>query len=187
MSLPEKDERFTYLDYLTWEDDERWELIDGRPYNMTPAPGFRHQQVVGNLYLILRHALQGKRCTVGIAPTDVVLSDYDVVQPDIFVICDEKKITDDIIRGAPDLVIEVASPATARKDRLEKKRLYEAARVREYILLDPVAHFAERFLLESDGRYGRGEVFGPQHVLVLQSLDAVELPLWEVFETPPAD
>jgi Uma2 family endonuclease len=187
MQLADKNGTFSYQDYLTWQDDERWELIDGRPYNMTPAPGFRHQRVVGNLYLVLRQALQGKRCVVGIAPTDVVLSDYDVVQPDIFVVCDQAKIADDIIRGAPDLVIEVASPATARRDRMEKKRLYEAAGVEEYILLDPVAHFAERFLLESDGRYGRGEVFGPRDLLVLQSLDGVEIPLWEVFETPPAD
>jgi Uma2 family endonuclease len=184
MPIPDKNESYTYHDYLSWADEERWELIDGRAYNMTPAPGFRHQRVAGNFYYILRNALQGRRCVAGIAPTDVVLSDHDVVQPDVFVVCDEQKITEQIIRGAPDLILEVSSPATARKDRLEKKRLYESFGVREYILIDPVGQYAERFLLESDGRFDRGEVFAPNQVLVLQSLENVEIPLWEVFELP---
>lgn len=182
MPVADKDERYTYQEYLTWSDDERWELIDGKAYNMTPAPGFRHQRIAGNFYHLLRNALQEKPCIPGIAPTDIVLSDHDVVQPDVFVVCDEEKITEQIIRGAPDLVLEVASPSTARKDRMEKKRLYESFGVREYILIDPAAQFAERFLLEQDGLFGRGEVFGPQQVLVLKSLDAVEIPLWEIFE-----
>lgn len=182
MPLPETDERYTYQDYLAWSDDKRWELIDGRAHDMTPAPTFRHQRVAGSFYYILRNALQGKRCVPGIAPTDIVLSEHDVVQPDVFVVCDEQKITEQIIRGAPDLVIEVASPSTARKDRWEKKRIYESFGVREYILIDPAAQFAERFLLEGNGRFDRGEVFGPQEVLTLQSIEGVEVPLWEVFE-----
>jgi Uma2 family endonuclease len=182
MPVAEEKERFTYRDYLTWSDDERWELIDGRAYNMTPAPTFRHQRVAGNFYHHLRNALQGKRCVPGIAPTDIVLSDHDVVQPDVFVVCDEQKITEQIIRGAPDLVLEVAGPSTAKKDRWEKKRLYESSGVREYILIDPVAQYAERYLLEKDGLFDRGEVFGPRQVLVLESLEGIEIRLWEVFE-----
>ena len=182
MSVADKDEKFTYQDYLTWSDDERWELINGRPYNMTPAPSFRHQRIAGNFYHILRNALQGKRCVPGIAPTDVVLSDHDVVQPDVFVVCDEQKITEQNIQGAPDLVVEVRSPSTARKDRREKMRLYETFGVREYILIDPDGQYAERFILERDGRFGRGEVFGPQQVMALDSIESVEIPLWEVFE-----
>ena len=151
-------------------------------WRLTSAPSFRHQRVAGNFYHILRSALQGKRCIPGIAPTDIVLSDHDVVQPDVFVVSDEQKITGQIIRGAPDLVLEVAGPSTAKKDRWEKKRLYESFGVREYILIDPVAQYAERYLLEKDGLFDRGEVFGPRQVLVLESLEGVEVPLWEVFE-----
>jgi Uma2 family endonuclease len=182
MPVAEKDARHTYQDYLTWLDDERWELIDGRAFNMTPAPSFRHQRVAGNFYRIIGNALQGKRCVAGIAPTDVVLSDHDVVQPDVFVVCDEQKITEQIIRGGPDLVVEVASPSTAEKDRGEKKSLYEAFGVREYILIYPDGQYAERFLLNRDGRFDRGEVFRPHQVMVLESLDGLEVPLWEVFE-----
>lgn len=187
MAVAEKDARYTYQDYLTWMDDERWELIDGKAYNMTPAPSFRHQRIAGNFYRIIANALQGKPCVPGIAPTDVVLSDHDVVQPDVFVVCDKQKITEQIIRGGPDLVVEVASPSTAEKDRREKKSLYEAFGVREYILLYPDKQYAERFLLKRDGRFDPGEVFGPRQVMVLESLDALEVPLWEVFEVTKGD
>ena len=122
MPLPEETGiKFTYNDYLTWPDEERWELIDGHAYNMTPAPSFKHQKIVGNLYSLIKHNLAEKNCTPGIAPTDVLLSEHDVVQPDVFVVCDEKKITEANIRGAPDMVAEVLSPATALKDKREKR------------------------------------------------------------------
>jgi Uma2 family endonuclease len=133
---------------------------------------------------LLKSALQGRLCIAGIAPADVVLSEHDVVQPDVFVVCDEQKITEQIIRGAPDLVLEVSSPVTAKKDRWGKKRLYESYGVREYILIDPDGQYAERFLLESDGRFDRGEVFAADELLVLRSLEEVEIPLREVFELP---
>jgi len=121
MPAAEKIKRYTYADYLTWPDEERWELIDGTPYNMSPAPSFRHQRVAGLFFHVFEGKLKGRSCTAGIAPTDVVLSDFDVVQPDVFVVCDKKKITDANIQGAPNLVIEVLSPATTLKDRREKK------------------------------------------------------------------
>ena len=106
MPLPEETGiKFTYSHYLTWPGDERWELIDGEAYNMTPAPTFTHQKVVGNLYFTIKNKLAERRCTPGIAPTDVIFSEYDVVQPDVFVVCDEKKITEANIQGAPDRTI----------------------------------------------------------------------------------
>jgi Uma2 family endonuclease len=112
MPLAHKTERkFTYTDYITWPDEERWELIDGQAYNVTPAPSFRHQKIVFNFASLLRDALKGNPCVAGIAPTDVVFAEHDVVQPDVFVVCDEKKITEANIHGSPDLIIEVLSPA----------------------------------------------------------------------------
>ncbi len=96
MPLAKKtNKKFTYTDYVTWPDDERWELINGEAYNMTPAPTVTHQKIAGNLYILIStHPEKRAECFVGIAPTDVVLSNHDVVQPDLFVVCDEKKITD---------------------------------------------------------------------------------------------
>ena len=183
MALAQKTKKgFTYADYLTWPDDERWELIDGEAYNMTPAPTFKHQKIVGNFYFLIKDTLAGRHCTPGIAPTDVVLSEYDVVQPDVFVVCDEKKITEANIQGAPDLIVEVLSPATALKDKREKKNLYEKYGVKEYIIVDPAAQYVERFLLEEGGFYVKSEIFGPNEVLPLVSLKGIEIPLWEIFE-----
>jgi Uma2 family endonuclease len=182
MALAQKTKKgFTYADYLTWPDDERWELIDGEAYNMTPAPTTRHQNIVYNLSFILKSKLLNKSCRPFVAPTDVVLSEYNVVQPDVFVVCDEKKITENI-QGSPDLIIEVLSPATALKDKREKKALYEKYGVKEYILIDPSALVVERFLLEDDRVYGKGGIFGPKEVLPLVSLKEIEIPLWEIFE-----
>lgn len=183
MALAQKTKKgFTYADYLTWPDDERWELINGEAYNMTPAPTTRHQNIVYNVSFILKSKLLNKSCRPFVAPTDVVLSEYDVVQPDVFVVCDEKKITEANIQGAPDLIVEVLSPATALKDKREKKNLYEKYGVKEYIIVDPAAQYVERFLLEEGGLYVKSEIFGPKEVLPLVSLKEIEIPLWEIFE-----
>ncbi len=183
MSLAQKTEkRFTYKDYLKWPDEERWELVDGVAYNMTPAPSFRHQRVAGMFYHILMNNLKGKSCIPGIAPTDVVLSEYDVVQPDIFVVCDKNKITKANIQGAPDLIIEVLSPSTTLKDKREKKVCYEKYGVREYIIVDPMENYVERFYLEDDGSYSKGNIFGPKEVLPLTSLEEIEISLSDVFD-----
>lgn len=183
MALAQKTKKgFTYADYLTWPDDERRELINGEAYNMTPAPTTRHQNIVYNVSFILKSKLLNKSCRPFVAPTDVVLSEYDVVQPDVFVVCDEKKITEANIQGAPDLIVEVLSPATALKDKREKKNLYEKYGVKEYIIVDPAAQYVERFLLEEGGLYVKSEIFGPKEVLPLVSLKEIEIPLWEIFE-----
>ena len=183
MALAQKTKKgFTYADYLIWPNDERWELIDGGAYNMTPAPTTRHQNIVYNVSFILKSKLLNKSCRPFVAPTDVVLSEYDVVQPDVFVVCDEKKITEANIQGAPDLIVEVLSPATALKDKREKKVLYEKYAVKEYIIVDPAAQYVERFLLQEGGLYEKSEIFGPKEVLPLVSLKEIEIPLWEIFE-----
>ncbi|MFV1951420.1 MAG: Uma2 family endonuclease [Nitrospinota bacterium] len=176
------DKKFTYKDYFEWPDDERWELIGGVAYNMTPAPSLRHQTVVVNFSRILGNKLVDKPCRLFVAPTDVVLSEYDVVQPDVLVVCDKKKITEANIQGAPDLVVEVISPSTTVKDKREKKACYEKYGVKEYIIVDPIENYVERFYLEEDGTYSKDDIFGPKEVLPLTSLKEIELSLSEVFE-----
>lgn len=178
--------RFTYAEYCTWGDDERWELIDGVPYNMTPAPTTRHQRVSGHIFSLLSEYLRGKTCMAFYAPTDVVFDDHNVVQPDLLVVCNGEKITEACIRGAPDLVIEILSPVTGRKDRREKKALYERFGVHEYIVLDPLNETVERLIL-ADGRYGQPDVFGWDETMRLAVLPELELELWTIFEKEKAE
>ena len=185
MPLAEKiKRRYTYKDYLAWPDEERWEIIGGEAYNMSPAPGTRHQRVVNRINIFLStHKRLPERCSVFIAPTDVVLSEHDVVQPDVLVVCDDKKITEKNIQGVPDLVVEVLSPNTAIKDKREKRLLYEGVGIREYIIIDTTEQYVERYILDEDGSYGLPDIFGPKEVMKLESFEEIEIPLWEVFET----
>jgi Uma2 family endonuclease len=165
---------------MGWPDEERWELIDGVAYDMSPAPTIKHQNITGGLYSVLREKLKGKVCQAFIAPVDVVLSEVDVVQPDVVVVCDPNKITERNIQGPPDWVAEVLSPGTARKDLREKKALFERSGVKEYVVFDPVQGWVQRFVL-IDGAFGPGEIFDPQESLELGFIPGESLPLWEVF------
>ena len=172
---------FTYRDYLTWPEDERWEIIGGDAYAMTPAPSIRHQAI--SLYLSTQFGnfFKGSGCKPFPAPTDVVFDAQNVVQPDLLVVCDKSKITENNIQGAPDLIIEILSPSTALKDKREKKALYERFGVREYLIVYPAEELVGRFAL-SDGSYGTEEVFGWDEALPLAIFPDLRLNLWEVFD-----
>lgn len=173
--------KHTYAEYLTWPDDERWEIVDGEAYDMAPAPTPRHQGVVTRFAGILDRALSGGTCRAFVSPIDVVLSEHSVIQPDIVVVCDAAKVTEASIRGAPDVVIEVLSPSTALRDKREKLRLCERHGVPEYVVADPSTRTVERYALGEGGSYGRAQVLGPEDRLVLTSLDSLEIELQEVF------
>ncbi len=181
MPVQEETNLYTYQDYLSWPDEERCELIGGRVYSMTPAPNTKHQRIALRLGSYLERAFRDKPCEPWMAPTDVILSDCDIVQPDLFVICNPEKVKDRGIEGAPDLVIEILSPATARKDRWEKKKLYEKAGVKEYILIDPDGAYAERYLLDQDGLFDKGEMFDKQETINLRSINEIDIPLVVIF------
>jgi len=182
MPLLKTKEKYTVQDYMTWPDEERWEIIDGIAYDMSPAPNTNHQTVALNFGSFFKFALRGKICKAFISPTDVVLSDFDVVQPDVLVVCDPKKITDKNIQGAPDLVIEILSPSTSTKDQREKYDLYEKYGVRDYLIVDPDAQHVQRFTRDEGGLFNRGEIFDAQQSVILPSLEGLEIPLWEIFE-----
>ncbi|MGC9326265.1 MAG: Uma2 family endonuclease [Candidatus Hinthialibacter sp.] len=181
MPLPQSREKYTVHDYMTWPDEERWEIIGGVAYDMSPAPNILHQTISMNLSVMIGAALHGKTCRVFAAPTDVILSEHDVVQPDVFVVCDPDKITEKNIQGAPDLVIEILSPHTSTKDQREKRRLYEKSGVLEYAIVDPGAKHIQRFLLDDNQQFDRGEIFDARQTVSLKSLQNLEVPLWEVF------
>lgn len=145
--------RYSYADYLTWSDDSRWELLDGNAYAMVPAPTTRHQSLQLNLAGLLLNHFRGTRCKPFLALIDVKFSDSDLLQPDLLVVRDSKKIEEKAIVGAPDLVIEIMSSATETRDRREKKALYENYRVAEYWLVSPIG-FVEQYVLRGDAKYG---------------------------------
>ncbi len=180
---------YTYGDYKKWADTERWELIDGVPYNMTPAPSRRHQEISGELYVQFASYLRDKPCRVYAAPFDVRLPEGDeadddisnVVQPDIAVVCDRAKLDDAGCKGSPDLIVEILSPATARKDMKEKFLLYEKRGVREYWLVDPAGKTVQVFRQTDAGCFGRLEVYGEEERIKVGIFDDLEIELAAVF------
>jgi Uma2 family endonuclease len=146
---------FTYEDLLQFpEDGKRYEILEGE-LTVTPAPGMGHQNVVMMLgTLINNHVLAHQLGRVYSAPTDVQFSDVSVVQPDLLFVSAEHQaiILLTHVRGAPDLVVEVLSPSTARRDREAKMKLYAQYEVPNYWLLDPVAREAVAYALQ-EGDY----------------------------------
>jgi len=138
---PEPGKHYTYADYYTWNDGKRYELIDGTAYLMEPAPLFGHQKISGALHTQLSNFLMGKPGEVFYSPFDVRLNfdkgDNTVLQPDVIVFCDTSKLSGTGCIGAPDMVIEILSPSTARRDRVKKFNQYLLAGVREYWIVDP--------------------------------------------------
>ena len=126
-----------------------------------------------------------KDCTLFIAPTDVVLDQYNVVQPDLFLVCDKAKITEDNIKGAPDFIIEVTSPATSIKDKREKKDIYERFGVKEYLIVYPEDELVERFVLE-DNKFVGPDIFNWDESMSIESL-GLDINLWEIFEKQRKD
>jgi Uma2 family endonuclease len=145
--------RYTYADYLTWVFDERLELIKGWVYKMSPAPKRKHQAVSGNLFFEMKKYFNSCNCKVYEAPFDVRLKknkgtddEIDtVVQPDISVFCDLSRLDDRGGIGAPDLIVEITSDSTMKKDYNEKFNTYEENNVQEYWIVNPDLKSMELF------------------------------------------
>lgn len=141
-------------------------MIDGEAFAMAPAPTRLHQEFVVELARQIGNALQGQPCRVYVAPFDVRLPRQDeadalvdtVVQPDVAVICDPRKLDDKGCRGAPDWIIEILSPASAAHDQIRKRALYERHGVREYWLLHPVDRVLTIYRLGEDGAFGKPDI-----------------------------
>lgn len=171
----------TVRDYMASTDESRWELIDGEAWDMSPAPVIRHQRMLAGIYRALFDAVKSTLskngdapppdCQVLFAPIDVVLGDITVVQPDIVVVCDSAKLANGkYVNGAPDVVIEILSPSTAKKDRSHKLRVYQRAAVPEYLIVDPYSSTVEQYVLQ-DGKYNLPpNVFGPGDEIELNVL-----------------
>ena len=174
--------KLTYADYLKTSDDERYELLNGELV-MPPAPLTGHQMIsmalASRLYLYVNERGMG---TVVAAPTDVVLSDTDVVQPDVLFVSSQRSqiLTRENVRGAPDLVVEILSPATAERDRTVKLDLYAQHGVIEYWIVDSDAKTVT-VLLRGEGGFGVAGVYGEGETLRSPTLDGFSVALEEVF------
>ncbi len=176
----------TYDDYLRLPNDgRRYEILEGEIF-VSPSPVTKHQIVSGNLYAILHHHVRTHKLGLVLhAPTDVVLSYTNVVQPDLLFVSNARKkiITEKNIQGAPDLMVEILSETSAEHDRTSKKQIYARHGVKEYWLIDPDRETLEVYKLNAKARafrhvatYQRDEIFQPD---LFPHLEITLAELWE--------
>ncbi|MDR1587175.1 MAG: Uma2 family endonuclease [Treponema sp.] len=181
---------YTYEDYLGWETDKRYEIIDGKAYMMS-SPSVSYQAISRELLGQFRNFLKDKSCQVFAAPLDVRLfpkddnSDKTVVQPDLLVVCDASKLEDGkSCRGAPDMLVEILSPSNISSALFLKFHQYLAAGVREYWIVVPETKTVQVHILEKgDGEAGHyiSSVYDGVETLdvsVLPGLRIALSPLW---------
>jgi len=179
---------YTYYDYMSWQFEGMVELIRGKIVNMSPAPSDRHQVISGNLYGELYHYLKNNPCKVFHAPYDVRLTRnlddnkvLTVVQPDICIICDPNKRDARGCNGAPDLIIEILSPATSKKDVRDKFELYEDAGVSEYWIVDPLENLTDVFILQNN-KYQLVKKYVADDLVKVNLLPGLVINMTDIFE-----
>ena len=176
---------------------EHWrdEKVDGVVRDMSPAPGYQHGIINGNIYTIIRQGLKGSLCLVSIENLDFkyhpeVNDDY--LCPDIMVICDRKHLKGGSYSGVPKFIAETLSPSTAKRDRREKKDIYERAGVEEYWIVLPQGKSPDIYYLE-EGKYvleqshilqddEEEENYNAQTSISLRAFPNITMTLAEVFE-----
>lgn len=178
--------RFTYEDFLLFPNDgKRHEIIDGDHF-MTPAPNTKHQRVSGNLFNAIANFLKGRKSgEVFTAPFDVILSDEDIVEPDLLFVSAARSaiITDKNVHGPPDLVVEILSDGTRKTDEIVKRKLYERYGVREYWIVDPELETIKIYRL-TDQSYVRAAELAREanETLFTPLLPNFQMPLADLFE-----
>jgi Uma2 family endonuclease len=184
---------YSYVDYLTWQFNERVELIRGKIMQMCPAPNVKHQDISRNLTYPLLHFFRDKRCRVYIAPFDVRLYNrkksllaskdiFTVVQPDLCVICNRELLDDQGCNGAPDWVIEILSKGNSKKDMQIKYELYQESGVTEYWLVYPYEQAVHQFVLNDDGVYQLQNMYSNEDMATPHLFPELVIDLNEVFE-----
>ncbi len=179
---PQVRTRLTVADYMNTSDEVRCQLIDGELV-LAPSPTDKHQAVSAEMFVALRQFVRQRRLgIVRFAPLDVVFPNHEVFQPDILFVSDDRAdiITEANIQGAPDLVVEILSPSSARYDRGHKQTVYAREGVREYWIVDPAAETVE-VLSESAAGWTLAATFGFEDDLVSPLLPGFAVALGQVF------
>jgi Uma2 family endonuclease len=159
LSQIDEKKRYTYADYLLWQFKERVELIRGKIFKMSPAPGTTHQKISRELSLRIFSFFDKRPCEAFSAPFDVRFplqgneETFTVVQPDLCVVCDLEKLDERGCAGAPDLIVEILSPGNSKKEMREKFEVYEEAGVREYWLVNPTDKTVLIYILGEQGSF----------------------------------
>ena len=182
MAIPETKIKFTYEDFQRLGEEKNLEVHDGELVVM-PPPLMIHARIVGDLAMTLYPFVQENGLgELYICPLDVVFTNTDIVKPDLIFVSSERAhiITEDNIRGAPDLVIEVLSPSTADRDRTFKRTLYERHGVREYWMVDPATRSITVQLLGENGFKLIG-IYGEGQTLTSPTLPGFTLDLSNIF------
>lgn len=188
MILPTEKARYTFADILSWKENERIEIISGEAYMMA-TPSRIHQEIVMELSRQLANFLEGKQCRVYPAPFGVRLFEKDgdmpedvdtLVEPDISVVCDRRKLDKYGCKGAPELVIEVLSPSTQRHDQLVKLNLYQRAGVQEYWIVDP-ENKTVRVMILDGGILQPYEIYKREDIAKVNVLEGCFIELNKVF------
>lgn len=135
---------------LAYQEEPWEELIDGKIIAMSPRPAFNHNHTSSNIFQIFANHLKGGKCTPIADGTDLYLAEKNRFVPDMMVVCDRNKIKWNGVHGAPDLVVEVLSPSTAKNDRGHKMRLYAKCGIREYWIVDPANRSVEQYFLDGE-------------------------------------
>ena len=188
--LAEPSAEYTIQDYLSWQFDEMVELIRGKVFRMSPGPNTKHQVASGFLFSTIYQFLKGKQCKCFHAPFDVYLpikhpktgKPNTVVQPDITVICDPKKISEKGCEGSPDMVVEIISDSTRKKDIQIKFELYEECKINTYWLVFPKEEIIEIFELNATGKYERKGGFSDDDELGSAILPGLKMKVSDVFD-----
>jgi Uma2 family endonuclease len=187
----DESKRYTYADYLTWMDDKRRELFDGFIHLMS-APSTLHARITHLISWFMETFVRTNegKCQIFHAPFDVRLPRnnntaddeiYDVVQPDICVICDLSKIDKRGCIGAPDLIVEVLSSSNLKNDWIRKFNLYEKHGVKEYWIVDPKTKTVYIFILQPDGEYDSGTAYDYTQKAPVHIFEGLEIDLNELF------
>lgn len=176
---------YTYKDYLTYDENERIEIIEGGIYNMSPAPSRIHQEIIMEISAEIRNYIKSNKgpCKVYPAPFDVILKNDDeevedsqnIVQPDISVICDKNKLTDKGCTGSPDMILEIVSPSNASNDYVRKLYLYEKYKVKEYWIISPMKRNIHVYSLNDNDQYDEPKVYSFQDKVKVNIYDNLEI------------
>lgn len=181
MSIDPNFNKFTYEHYvLIPNDGNRHEIVDGDHF-MNPAPNSYHQLISGRLYFQLYSQITlHKLGLVFVAPINVQLSEFDIVQPDLVVVLNDRKsiLTKPKIDGVPSLIIEIVSPSNANHDRDLKKKLYQRVEVPEYWIVDPDAELIEQFVLEGQRFVQKKTVGGEIPIQIVPKVSINTTGLW---------
>ncbi len=182
--MVERSVKYTVRDYMNLPESEekRYELIDGE-LDLVPSPTTQHQDIVGRLFLVLARFVQaGNLGRVFVAPLDVVLSEHDVLQPDLMYVSKEREsiVSDPNVKGAPNMVVEVLSPATEDRDRTVKRARYLKYGVVEYWIVDPQSRTIEVLRAEATN-FETERIYAPGTTMVSPELPGLEVDVANIF------